>query len=92
MNLDQNFIYLPSCVAIISTESIKIGHNETIRVGNCDSGPISYTLQQNKNPGIWQHYSRNVRILKFKIFIINGKNSVLTNASTSGFMIITKTK
>ena len=89
MNLDQNFIYLPSCVAIISTESIKIGHNETIRVGNCDSGPISYTLQQNKNPGIWQHYSRNVRILNS---LLNGKNSVLTNASTSGFMIITKTK
>ena len=60
----SNFICLFSCVAIISTDSIKIGRNETIRVGNCDSGPISYTLKQNKNPGIWQHFSRNVRICK----------------------------
>jgi len=53
------------CVAIISTDSIKIGFNETIRVGNCDSGPISYTLKQNKNPGIWQHFSRNTIQLTF---------------------------
>ena len=57
----NSFILYFRCIEMVETEFINEYNNKThVIVGTCDSGPLSFTFQNNTHPSIWTDYAQMV--------------------------------
>ena len=54
------------CIEMIETEFVPEHQAPHVIVGKCDSGPLSFTFQNNTTPSIWTDYSQMVNISRLR--------------------------
>jgi len=75
------------CIEMIETEFVPEHQAPHVIVGKCDSGPLSFTFQNNTTPSIWTDYSQMTLHMLFRSSVIEDASPPTCDINWNGSYI-----